>query len=75
MIGQPNLLNNFNGNYQTIGFGNYGYGIYTQESAMYRNPWDGHIGVEREVDFTPLDVYHYQPITGIPASIRQHYIS
>ncbi|CAF4055853.1 unnamed protein product, partial [Adineta steineri] len=46
-----------------------------QESAMYRNPWDGHIGVEREVDFTPLDVYHYQPITGIPASIRQHYIS
>ncbi|CAF1414334.1 unnamed protein product, partial [Adineta steineri] len=28
-----------------------------------------------EVDFTPLDVYHYQPITGIPASIRQHYIS
>ena len=76
MLGRTTLVNNnWNGDYHTIGFGNYGYGIYTQDSAMYVNPWNGHLGVEREIDFTPLDALHFQPYTGVPAAIRQHYIS
>ncbi|CAF4080767.1 unnamed protein product [Adineta steineri] len=33
------------------------------------------VNVEREVDFIPIGNNYYQPITGIPASIHQHYIN
>ncbi|CAF1105559.1 unnamed protein product [Adineta steineri] len=68
-------MNSWNRDYQTITYGNYGYGIYTQDVELYRNPYTGRVNVEREVDFTPIGNNYYQPITGIPASIHQHYIN
>ncbi|CAF3901573.1 unnamed protein product, partial [Adineta steineri] len=65
-------MNSWNRDYQTIAYGNYGYGIYTQDVELYRNPYTGRVNVEREVDFTPIGNNYYQPITGIPASIHQH---
>ncbi|CAF4123359.1 unnamed protein product, partial [Adineta steineri] len=53
----------------------YGYGVYSQDVELYRNPYTGRLNVEREVDFIPIGNQYYQPITGIPASIPQHYIN
>ncbi|UJR37342.1 hypothetical protein I4U23_030050 [Adineta vaga] len=75
MFASPIVSNTWNGDYRTIGYGNYGFGIYTQDSDIYMNPLTGHVGVEREIDFTPLNYNQFQPYTGIPSSIRQHYIS
>ncbi|CAF3857950.1 unnamed protein product, partial [Adineta steineri] len=44
----------WNRDYQTITYGNYGYGIYTQDVELHRNPYTGRLNVEREVDFTPI---------------------
>jgi hypothetical protein len=80
MLGQTAAIapiNNWNTDYQTIGYGNYGYGIYTQDVELIRNPFTGRLNLEREVDFVPLgsSLSHFQPYTGFPAAIRQHYIS
>ncbi|CAF0761904.1 unnamed protein product [Adineta steineri] len=61
--------------YTCITYGNYGYGIYSQDVELYRNPYTGRLNVEREVDFIPIGNNYYQPITGIPAAIHQHYIN
>ncbi|UJR38890.1 hypothetical protein I4U23_031558 [Adineta vaga] len=74
MFAQPIVHNNLNVDYHNFGLGNYGYGIYTQDSRIYRNPLNGYLGIEQEVDFIPLDTFHIQPYTAIPASIRQHFI-
>ncbi|CAF1562014.1 unnamed protein product [Adineta steineri] len=68
-------MNTWNRDYQTITYGNYGYGIYSQDVELYRNPYTGRLNVEREVDFIPIGNNYYQPITGIPAAIHQHYIN
>ncbi|CAF0815197.1 unnamed protein product [Adineta steineri] len=68
-------INTWNTDYRTITYGNYGYGVYSQDVELYRNPYTGRLNVEREVDFIPIGNQYYQPITGIPASIRQHYIN
>ncbi|CAF1653590.1 unnamed protein product, partial [Adineta steineri] len=54
---------------------NYGYGIYSQDVELYRSPYTGRVNVEREVDFIPIGNQYSQPITGIPATIHQHYIN
>ncbi|UJR10669.1 hypothetical protein I4U23_014864 [Adineta vaga] len=64
-----------NQDYQTIGYGNYGYGIYTQDVEVHRNLFTGRVNIEREIDFVPLGHNHFQPYTGFPAAIHQHYIS
>jgi hypothetical protein len=74
-IGVNPMNNSWNRDYQTVGFGNYGYGIYTQEADVYRNLFTGRLNVEREVDFTPLTANHFQPYTGYAAAIHQHYIN
>ena len=68
-------INSWNNDYQVVGYGNYGYGIYTQDVDVYRNPWTGRPMIEREVDFVPLGHRHFQPYTGVPAAIHQHYLS
>ncbi|CAF1108690.1 unnamed protein product [Adineta ricciae] len=65
-------INSWNNDYQTVGYGNYGYGIYTQDVEVHRNPFTGRVNIEREVDFVPIG-NHFQPYTGFPAAIRQHY--
>ncbi|CAF0882042.1 unnamed protein product [Adineta steineri] len=69
------MNNTWTRNYQTIDFGNYGYGIYSQDVELYRSPYTGRVNVEREVDFIPIGNQYSQPITGIPATIHQHYIN
>ena len=76
MIGTPIApINSWNNDYQTIGYGNYGYGIYTQDVEVYRNSFTGRTNIEREVDFVLLSNRYFQPHTGFPAAIHQHYIS
>ncbi|CAF1218252.1 unnamed protein product [Adineta steineri] len=79
MFAQPiaaiSPMNSWNTNYQTISYGNYDYGIYSQDVELYRNPYTGRVNVEREVDFIPIGNQYSQPITGIPAAIHQHYIN
>jgi hypothetical protein len=76
MYGQPiGGINSWNQDYQTIGYGNYGYGLYSQDVALHPNPMMGRMNVERELDFVPVGNSHFQPYTGFPASIYQHYIN
>jgi hypothetical protein len=74
-IGINPMNNGWNRDYQTVGYGNYGYGIYTQEADVYRNLFTGRLNTEREVDFVPLTTNHFQPYTGYAAAIHQHYIN
>ncbi|CAF0857812.1 unnamed protein product [Adineta steineri] len=73
-INTMNTANTWNNDYQTVGYGNYGYGIYTQDVELSRNPFTGRINLEHEIDFVPLG-NQFQPYTGFPASIHQHYIN
>jgi len=76
MFGGPvGVLNSSNQDYQTIGFGNYGYGIYTQDVEVHRNPFTGRVEVERDLDFVPLGNSIFGPYGGPPYGIHQSYHS
>jgi hypothetical protein len=68
-------INSWNQDYQTLSYGNYGYGLYSQDVELYRNPLTGRINVEREIDFVPVGNSYFRPYAGFPAAIYQHYIS
>ncbi|CAF4251395.1 unnamed protein product, partial [Rotaria magnacalcarata] len=46
-------INNWDRDYVTIGYGNYGYGIYSQDFDIHQNPFTGYVSVERDLDFIP----------------------
>jgi len=71
MFAQP--INSLDQDYQTVGFGNYGYGIYSQDVELYRNPFTGHLNVSRDIDFIPLGNSAFRPYASFPAAYHQHY--
>ncbi len=74
MIATPLMpINSWNQDYQTVGFGNYGYGIYSQDVEVYRNPFTGRVNIERDVDFVPLGNRYFSPYASFPAAYHQHY--
>ncbi|UJR17393.1 hypothetical protein I4U23_004288 [Adineta vaga] len=66
-------VHNYHNVHQTVGNGNYGYGVYAQDDVVHRNLYSGRQSYEREVDFVPVG-NQYQPYTGYPAEIHQHYV-
>ena len=75
MFARPiGAINSWNQDYQTVGFGNYGYGIYSQDVEVYRNPITGRVNVERELDFVPVG-NAFRPYGSFPAAVFHHYIS
>ena len=74
MFGQPyGAINSFNQDYQTVGYGNYGYGIYSQDVEVHRNPFTGRVNVERDIDFIPVGNSVFRPYAGYTLPIHQHY--
>jgi hypothetical protein len=73
MFARPiGALNSWNQDYVTVGYGNYGYGIYSQDVDVHRNRFTGRINVERDVDFIPLNS-GFRPYASFPAAVHQHY--
>ena len=60
---------------QILDYGKHGYGLYSQDLGLNRNPFTGRINVEREIDFTPVGHSHFRPYGSFPASVYQHYIN
>ncbi len=74
MFARPiGAINSWNQDYQTVGFGNYGYGIYSQDVEVYRNPITGRMNVEREIDFVPVG-NTFRPYASFPAAVYHHYV-
>lgn len=75
MFRQPIVggINSWNRDYQTVGFGNYGYGIYTQDVELQRNPFTGGLNVGHDIDFIPLSNSTVGPYASFPAAYHQHY--
>jgi hypothetical protein len=67
------IANDWNTNYQTIGYGNYGYGLYVQDIELMPNPFSRGLHVERDIDYIPLGNSGFGAYAGIPAIIHQHY--
>ncbi|CAF3325704.1 unnamed protein product [Rotaria socialis] len=66
-------INNWNRDYAAISYGNYGYGIYTQDFDVHRNPFTGYVYLERDLDFIPLGNNTFSPYRSFPMAIHQHY--
>lgn len=66
-------VNSWNQDYQRVGYGNYGYGIYSQDVEVHRNPFTGRVNVERDIDFVPLRNSHFGAYAGFSPAIHQHY--
>ena len=66
-------INSWNQDYQTVGYGNYGYGIYSQDVEVHRNPFTGRVNVERDIDFVPVGGNPFGAYGGFPGAIHQHY--
>jgi hypothetical protein len=74
MYGQPyGAINNVSQDYQSVGYGNYGYGIYSQDVEVHRNPFTGRVNVERDIDFTPVGNSVFRPYAGYSFPVHQHY--
>ena len=67
------IVNDWNRNYQTIGYGNYGYGIYRQNIDLVRNPFSAGLHLERDIAFIPIANNPFGIYTGYPSIIHQHY--
>jgi hypothetical protein len=67
------FIDQSNQDYQTVGFGNYGYGIYLQDVEVYRNPFTGRANIERDVDFIPLTGNPFRSYAGFSVAIDQQY--
>ncbi|CAF4051411.1 unnamed protein product, partial [Rotaria magnacalcarata] len=59
--------------YVTIGYGNYGYGIYSQDFDIHQNPFTGYVSVERDLDFIPFGNNTFSPYRSFPMVVHQHY--
>jgi hypothetical protein len=66
-------MNNWNQDYQVAGYGNYGYGIYSQDVELHRNPFTGRLHLDRDIDFVPLGYSSFSPYATFPAGYHQHY--
>lgn len=76
MFSQPvRVINSWNQDYQTVGIGNYGYGIYSQDVEVHRNPFTGLVRVERDVDFIPIRNSGFGSYANYPFPVHQHYHS
>ena len=75
MFGRPyGAINSWNQDYQTVGYGNYGYGIYSQDVEVHRNPFTGRVNIERDLDFVPLGgAGMFNSYRGFPYGLHQHY--
>jgi len=74
MFARPiGAINSWNQDYQTIGYGNYGYGIYSQDVEVHRNPFTGRLNIDRDVDFIPLGNSTFGLYGGFRPPIHQHY--
>lgn len=76
MFGGPIVMGNgWNDTYRTLGYGNYGFGLYSQDVELIRNPITGRINIERELDFIPTASTMYRPYASFPAAVYHHYIN
>ena len=66
-------INSWNQDYQTVGYGNYGYGMYSQDVEVHRNPYTGRVNVERDIDFVPVGNNYFRPYAGYNSGVHQHY--
>lgn len=73
MFARPiGVINSWNQDYQTVGNGNYGYGIYSRDVEVHRNPFTGRVNIDEDVDFFPLGSA-FTPYGGYRPVIHQHY--
>ena len=75
MFARPiGAISSWSQDYKTVGHGIYGYGIYSQDIEIYRNPITGHVNIERELGFIPVE-NGFPAYGSLPGPVHHQYIS